>query len=110
MLRDEKILITGAGGQVAFPIARELAKHNQVYGLARFSNSGDRARLERVGVRCIQADLAQDSFATLPDDFTYVLNLAMVRTTSFDYDLAANAEGPGRLMFHCRRAKAWLQC
>jgi len=110
MLTNEKVLITGPASQVAFPIARELAKHNEVYGLARFGDGGDRVRLEAVGVKCIQADLAQDSFAKVPDDFTYVLNFAVVKTSDFDYDLAANAEGTGRLMFHTRKAKAWLHC
>jgi UDP-glucuronate 4-epimerase len=110
MLTHEKILITGPASQVAFPQARELAKQNTVYGLARFGDTSDRARLEAVGVNCVQADLARDSFANVPDDFTYVLNFAVVKTSDFDYDLAANAEGLGRLMHHCRRAKAWLHC
>jgi UDP-glucuronate 4-epimerase len=110
VLKNEKILITGPASQVALPMARELAKHNTVYGLARFGDAGDRARLEAFGVKCIQADLAQDSFAKVPDDFTYVLNFAVVKTSDFDYDLTANAEGPGRLMYHCRKAKAWLHC
>lgn len=112
MLQREKILITGPASQVGFPIARELAKHNEVYGLARFSNAGDRQRLEAVGVKCIQADLATDSFASLPDDFTCVLNFAVLKSGdgNFEYDLAANAESVGRLMFHTRKAKAWLHC
>lgn len=112
MLSNEKILITGPSSQVAFPLARELAKHNDVYGLGRFSKPADRARVEAIGVRCIQADLATDTFANVPDDCTYVLNFAVVksRDSNFDYDLAANAEGMGRLMYHCRTAKAWLQC
>jgi UDP-glucuronate 4-epimerase len=110
MLKDEKILITGPTSQVAFPIARELAKSNDVYGLARFRYAGDRERLEAVGVRCLQMDLAEDSFVSVPDDFTYVLHFAVVKTSDFDSDLAANAEGPGRLMYHCRKAKAWLHC
>jgi nucleoside-diphosphate-sugar epimerase len=111
MLTNEKILITGPASQVGLPIARELVKQNEVYGLARFSNPADQAQLEALGVKCIAADLAEDSFETLPEDFTYVLNLAVVKSESnFDYDLAANAEGTGRLMSHCRRAKAWLQC
>jgi UDP-glucuronate 4-epimerase len=112
MLRSEKVLITGPASQVAFPIARELAEHNEVYGLARFTNPADRERLTAVGVTCIQADLATDDFGTLPDDFTYVLNFAVVKSRdgNFDYDLAANAEGVGRLMYQCRKAKAWLQC
>lgn len=110
MLENENILITGAAGQVAFPIARELARQNRVYGLARFSKGTDRARLEEVGVKCIQADLASDTFAKVPDDISYVLNFAYVTTGQFDYDLAANAEGVGRLMSRCRKAKAWFQC
>ena len=112
MLENEKILITGPASQVGFPIARELAKDNEVYGLARFGNPSDRARLEAVGVKCLHADLASDDFAKVPNDFTYVLNLAVVKSRdgNFEYDLAANAEGTGRLMYHCRGVKAWLQC
>ncbi|MBK7249435.1 MAG: NAD(P)-dependent oxidoreductase [Gammaproteobacteria bacterium] len=109
-LENEKILITGAAGQVAFPIARHLAAHNEVYGLGRFSKPGDRERLERAGVTCVSADLAWDSFTSVPDDFTYVLNFASTRTGDFDIDLQANAEGTGRLLYHCRGARAWLHC
>jgi nucleoside-diphosphate-sugar epimerase len=112
VLHGTKILITGPASQVAFPIARELAKQNEVYGLARFGDAADRQRLEGVGVTCIQADLATDSFTAVPDDFTYVLNFAVVKSgdANFDYDLAANAESVGRLMCHTRKAKAWLHC
>jgi UDP-glucuronate 4-epimerase len=112
MLKNEKILITGPASQVAFPIARALAQHNEVYGLARFGDTADRSRLEAFGVKCLQADLATDSFANVPDDLTYVLNFAVVKSGdgNFDYDLAANAEGVGRLMYRCRQAKAWLHC
>lgn len=109
-LKNEKILITGAAGQVAFPIARYLARDNEVHGLGRFSRAQDRERLERLGVTCFAADLGQDSFVDLPDDFTYVLNFASTRTGDFDIDLQANAEGAGRILYHCRRAKAWLHC
>jgi nucleoside-diphosphate-sugar epimerase len=110
MLSDEKILITGPTSQVAFPLARELAKHNQVYGLARFRSPEQRERIESIGVRCLQADLAEDSLDGVPRDFDYVLNFAVVKSGNFDYDLAANAEGAGRLMAHCRSAKAFLHC
>jgi nucleoside-diphosphate-sugar epimerase len=110
MLRGERILLTGPTSQVAFPLACELAKHNQVYGLARFGRDADRERLERVGVTCLKADLAATSFADLPSDFTYVLNFAVVKTGSFEDDLAANVEGLGRLMRHCRGARAFFHC
>ena len=40
--------MTGAAGRVAFPVARELAKHNDVWGLARFSSPAARERLAEV--------------------------------------------------------------
>jgi nucleoside-diphosphate-sugar epimerase len=112
MLKNEKILITGPCSQVGLPVARALAPHNDVYGLARFRRKRDRAAMEALGVKCLSADLATDDFADLPDDFAYVLNFAVVKSgeRDFAYDLAANAEGVGRLMAHCRSAKAWLQC
>ncbi|MBW2293103.1 MAG: hypothetical protein JRG94_12460, partial [Deltaproteobacteria bacterium] len=44
-LKDEKILITGPTSQVALPVAEALVKHNQVFGLARFSKEEDRAKV-----------------------------------------------------------------
>ena len=58
MLQNEKILLTGPNGQVAFPLARALAVHNDVTGLARFGKPEDRERLEALGVRCVAADMA----------------------------------------------------
>ena len=102
-LRGAKILITGPTSQVAFPLARALAGDNDVHGLARFKHERDRARVEAIGVTCWAADLASDSLDLLPNDFDYVLNFAVVKSGDFDYDLAANAEGAGRLMSHCHR-------
>ena len=68
MLSNEKILISGPTSQVAFPLARELAQHNEVFGLARFSKPEDRERLEAVGVQCLQADLAESSLDEVPEE------------------------------------------
>ena len=51
MLQDAKVLITGATGQVAFPVARALAPNNEVHALARFTAEGSRERLEALGIR-----------------------------------------------------------
>lgn len=109
-LRGEKILVTGPASQVGLPVVRALAADNEVHGLARFSKEEDRARVEALGARCIALDLADGSFEGVPDDFTVVLHFAVVKSGDFDYDLAANAEGTGRLMSHCRRARAFLHC
>lgn len=108
MLTGRKILLTGPTSQVAFPIARALVAANEVHGLARFSKAADRARCEAIGVRCHAIDLATGALDVLPDDFDVVLNFAVVKTGDFAYDLAANAEGAGRLLAHCRRAKAFV--
>lgn len=110
MLENEKILITGASSQVGLPVARELSKSNDVHGLGRFGDAKQREQLEEMGVRCIALDLAKDSFDTCPDDFNVVVNFAVVKSGDWDYDLAANAEGVGRLMSHCRNARAFLHC
>ena len=40
MLQGEKILITGPAGQIAFPMTEYLARDNEVWGVARFSEPG----------------------------------------------------------------------
>lgn len=109
-LSGAKIVITGPASQVGLPVARALAKKNRVYGAARFSREADRERLEAMGVECVQIDLATGNLANVPDDPDFVLHFAVAKTPDFSADLAANAEGVGHLMSHCRRAKAFLCC
>jgi nucleoside-diphosphate-sugar epimerase len=106
----EKILLTGPTGQVGKPLALALAAENEVWGLARFTDSAAGAEMESAGVRCVPRNLATDDFGGLPDDFTYVLNFSVVKSGRWDRDMAANAEAVGLLMHHCRRAKAFLHC
>jgi nucleoside-diphosphate-sugar epimerase len=108
MLTGEKILVTGPAGQIAFPLSRELAKHNEVWGIARFSKGGGREQVEAAGVTTRRVDLGAADYGDLPDDFTYVLHLAAYIAPWLDYDAAlrVNAEGTGLLLTHCRKAKA----
>jgi UDP-glucuronate 4-epimerase len=111
-LVGKRILITGAAGQVGLPVARELARSNEVVGLARFRRAADRERLEALGVRCVAADLADGSLDAVPADVDYVLHFAVAKSRDGDFegDLDANAGGTGRLLAHCRRARAFLHC
>jgi nucleoside-diphosphate-sugar epimerase len=109
-LVDSKILVTGAAGQIAFPLVEHLAGANEVWGIARFSQPGSRQRVEALGVTTRVCDLGSGDLGDLPDDFTYVLHLAAYMSPGVDYDEAirVNAEGTGLLLQHCRRARAAL--
>src|SRR4051794_38656587 len=110
MLSDEKILITGPAGQIAFPMTRFLAADNEVWGVARFGDPASKVRIDELGVTTRVLDLASGDFGDLPDDFTYVLHLAAYQSPTLDYDEAirVNAEATGLLLQHCRKAKAAL--
>ncbi|MEH6590125.1 MAG: NAD(P)-dependent oxidoreductase [Halioglobus sp.] len=108
-IQGSKILITGPTGQVAEPVVKAWAPLADVHVLARFSKDQDLARMQALGATCLKVDLADPAgLDSVPNDYDYVLNFAVVKTGDFDYDLAANAEGVGRLMLHCRNAKAFL--
>jgi UDP-glucuronate 4-epimerase len=112
MLEGKKILVTGPTGQVAYPLSLALARRNDVWGAARFSDAAKRASLEEAGITCVPIDLGEGDFSDLPGDFDYVLNLAVARSPEpdFDGDLRTNAESVGLLMAHCRKAKGFLHC
>jgi len=109
-VKDARILITGATSQVGLPVARELAKNNAVFGLARLRRAAERDLLASIGVEPVSADLVTDDFASLPPKLDYVINFAVVKTGNFDHDLAANAEGVGRLMARLAGIRAFLHC
>jgi nucleoside-diphosphate-sugar epimerase len=108
MLRDEKILITGPAGRIAFGLAKMLAAHNEVWGIARFSDPATRDEVEALGVTTRAVDIAEGDFAGLPWDFTYLLQIAADFSNDFERAFRVNAEGTGLLLAHCRKAKAAL--
>ncbi len=85
-LDGQRILVTGPTGQVAFPIARALARTNTVFGVARFSRPDDRGRLEAAGIRCVTADLASGRLDGVPDDVDAVLHFAVAKSRAPDFD------------------------
>jgi UDP-glucuronate 4-epimerase len=109
-LRGKTIVVTGATGQVAEPVAMALAATNQVVAGARFRDAGARARLESAGVRCVPIDLLSGDVAGLPADADYVVNFAVAKSNEWENDLRANSGGLAYLMEHHRDAKAFLHC
>ena len=85
-LAGEKILVTGPAGQIAFPLAERLARDNDVWGIARFSDASSRERCEKAGITTRAVDLADPNWGGLPDDFTILLHLAAVIVPGLDFD------------------------
>ncbi|WP_200828121.1 NAD(P)-dependent oxidoreductase [Mycobacterium sp. 3519A] len=111
MLEAEKILITGATGKIAFPIARALAQRNEVWGAARMRDPADRERLAAVGVKPVALDISAGDFSTLPDDFTYVFHAAVdVGAGEWATCVNTNAQKSGDLLYHCRAANGFVFC
>ncbi|MCP1471708.1 nucleoside-diphosphate-sugar epimerase [Sphingobium sp. OAS761] len=108
-IRGAKILVTGPAGQIAFPMARALARENEVWGIARFSDPVQRREVEDAGIRTLAIDLADPDFSGLPRDFTYLLHLAAtISGEDYDEAISTNAEGTGLLLSHCRDVQAAL--
>jgi nucleoside-diphosphate-sugar epimerase len=109
MLSDKKILVTGGTGQIGRPIAELLARDNEVWCAARFSDSAAKAELESLGIKTHQWSLGSPDFAELPADFSHVIHSAFIMTEpEHEKAIRANAEGTGMLMAHCRNAEAFL--
>jgi nucleoside-diphosphate-sugar epimerase len=110
VISGEKVLVTGAAGGVAFPLAQALAGQNEVWGAGRFTDPADPARLWEAGITPCQVDVAGGDLSALPSDFTYVLHFAFMRGQAHQFDEAmrTNGEGTGLVLEHCRSAKAAL--
>ena len=111
MLDGEKILITGATGKIAFPIARALAERNEVWGAARLRSPDDRDKLVAAGIRPVAVDMSTGDFSMLPGDFTHVFHAA-VDPGADDWGrcVTTNAHNSGELLYHCRAARGFVFC
>jgi UDP-glucuronate 4-epimerase len=111
MLSGEKVLITGATGKIAFPIARALAGRNEVWGAARLRHPADRDKLVAAGVTPVALDMSVDDLSRLPDDFGYVFHAAVdVGSGEWTQCVDTNAQKSGELLHHCRSAKGFVFC
>jgi nucleoside-diphosphate-sugar epimerase len=109
MLKDKKILVTGATGQIAGPIAKFLVQDNEVWCAARFTVPERKSEIESLGIVACPWTLGSEDFSTLPTDFTHVVHSAMLAITDeHDEAVRVNAEGAAMLMDHCKAADAFL--
>ncbi len=109
MLKGHRILLTGLTGQVGGTFADVLAPHNEIYGLARFTQPGTRERAEALGIKTIVGDFANNQLDGVPEDIEYVIHLAAnTKPGTAEVGMVQNAEGTGFLFHKCRRAKAFI--
>ena len=111
-LAGRRVVVTGATGRVAFPIARALAVSNTVYGLARFSDPDAPHRLEAAGIVPVRADVADADLAALPDaEFVFHAGAALgPETRDWQRTFDVNAQAAGRLVARYRDAAGFVLC
>lgn len=111
MLDREKILITGATGKIAFPIARALAERNEVWGVARLRDKSAQDKLSAAGIKPVAMDLSAADLPELPSDFSYVFHAAVdPGTGDWTRCVEMNAQRSGDLLYRCRNAKGFVFC
>ncbi len=108
MIRERKILVTGATGNIGLPLLEFLAAENTVWAVARYSDSKVRDRVAATGAVTHVVDMASGDFAGLPDDFDYVVHLVTSGSRDSDVAVRVDGEGTALLLQHCRRASAVL--
>src|ERR1700730_10965944 len=93
-LSGRRVLITGASGLVAFPVAVALAKTNEVYAVARFSNPEQKRLLEAAGARTLSFDLAEHDLSPLRRSCDVVIHYGLLPPNNKKhYEVNARAEG-----------------
>ena len=70
MIENARILVTGATGQVAFPIAAWLARSNDVWGAATLRDEAAADRLANAGIEPVAMDLDAGDVDGLPKTST----------------------------------------
>lgn len=108
MLSNQRILVTGATGQVARPIAEALNRNNEVWAAARFSDPEARAALESQGIGTAYFSIGEADLSALPD-VDYVIHCGCNTDPKTPEDgVAQNAEGTGFLMQRYQGVKAFF--
>lgn len=107
-LSGKRVLITGASGIVALPVAVELAKNNEVFAVARYSDADQKRKILEAGAQAISFDLAEEDLSPLPKSVDVVINYAVLppKFKNMAYDV--NTGGTGRLARRYRDCEAFV--
>ncbi len=108
MIEGQRVLVTGATGQVARTLTEKLAERNEVWAAARFSDPQAKAELEDAGIKTAVFSMGESNLSGLPD-VDYVFHCgANVDPKSPEIGMTQNAEGSGFLMQRYKDVKGFL--
>ena len=101
----QKVLVVGATGLIGFYLAKELARDNTVYGVARFEHRAQ-DDVARHNIIPVPFDVTEGDFGSLPADVDYVFNEVMLYSEDdFPQSIAVNAFPTARLFERYRHTK-----
>jgi nucleoside-diphosphate-sugar epimerase len=107
-LSGKRVLVTGASGLVALPVAVELAKDNEVYALARWSDPKQKTLVEAAGANAVSFDMANEDLSSLPKSVDVVINYAVLPPNFGNVAYDVNTGGTGRLARYYRDCEAFV--
>jgi len=105
------IVVLGAGGKMGPTLAMMLKKASSgknIYAVSRFSDKAVRTKIERVGVKTIQADLLDESlYSQLPDveNVFYLAGMKFGATGNQPLTWALNSFMPGLVARHYKNSR-----
>jgi UDP-glucuronate 4-epimerase len=106
-LKGKRVLVTGASGLVALPVARELAKNNEVFAVARWSDPAQKKLVERAGAQPVSFDMANEDLSALPKSVDVVINYGVLPFPHKDA-FSVNTAAVGRLARRYGDAEAFV--
>ncbi len=107
-LSGKRVMVTGASGLVALPVAVELAKNNEVFAVARWSDPAQKKLVEAAGAQAVTFDLANEDLSALPKSVDVVINYAVLPPNFGNMAYDVNTGATGRLARRYRDAEAFV--
>ena len=99
-MKGKRVLVTGASGLVALPVAVELAKDNEVFAVARYSDPAQKRLIEAAGAQALAFDMASEDLSALPKSVDVVINYAVLPPNYGNLAFEVNLAATGRLARH----------
>ena len=107
-LSGKRVLITGASGLVALPVAVELAKNNEVFAVARYTDPAQAKLIEAAGGQAVKFDMANEDLSALPKSVDVVINYAVLPPNFGNLAYDVNTGSTGRLARRYRDCEAFV--